>query len=346
MEKMTYVGMDVHKKWIVVVWKRREEKERVCTTENTLEGWTKVVEVLGEQNVWAAYEASSCGWGLHDWLRERGWKVSVLAPTHLPKSVKGRKTKTDERDARKILEILMAHGELGTTLPAVWVPSAKIREDREIVRRRLRLGERLTEAKNGITSLLRMHGLERPEELVTPWTRKHVAWLKGLSGGGSKLPGATKSVLASLVREWEFLVEEEGRLDEEVERLAKEAAYAKPVEKMTEISGVGELTALTFLLELGDPKRFSNRRQIGSYMGLVPSSHESGEATDRKGHITRLGPARIRKVLNQAAWVFLRCNAEAKQWYEKTKQRRGTKKAIVGVMRRLGIDLWRRAQTA
>lgn len=346
MSKMTYLGMDVHKKWIVVVWMRRGEKEHVWMTENTLEGWAKLVEVLDTENVWAAYEASSCGWGLHDWLTARGWKVSVLAPTHLPKSVKGRKTKTDERDARKILEVLMAHGELGTALPAVWVPPVKIREDREIVRRRLRLGERMTEAKNGITSLLMTHGIDRPEELKTAWTRKHVAWLRGLSGGGSKLPGATKSVLASLVRELEFLFEEETRLDEEVERLAKEEAYAKPVEKMTEISGVGQLTALTFLLELGDPKRFSNRRQIGSYLGLVPSCHESGEATDRKGHITRMGPPRIRKVLNQAAWALLRCNPERKDWYEKTKQRRGTKKAIVGVMRRLGIELWHRAQTA
>lgn len=346
MDKMTYVGMDVHKKWIVVVWKRRGEKERVCATENTLDGWSRLVEVLGGGNVWAAYEASSCGWGLHDWLTERGWRVSVLAPTHLPKSVKGSKTKTDERDARKILEVLMAHGELGTTLPAVWVPPVKIREDREIVRRRLRLGERMTEAKNGITSLLRMHGVERPEEVKTGWTRKHVAWLKGLGEGGGDLPAATKSVLASLVRELEFLLEEEARLDEEVERLAKEEAYAKPVGKMTEISGVGELTAMTFLLELGDPKRFSNRRQIGSYLGLTPSCHESGEATDRKGHITRMGPARIRKVLNQAAWAYLRCTAEQKEWYEKVKQRRGTKKAIVGLMRRLGVDLWRRAVTA
>lgn len=345
MDKMTYVGMDVHQKWIVVVWKRRGEKERVCTTENTPEGWDKLMGMLGGVNVWAAYEASSCGWVLHDWLTGHGWSVSVLAPTHLPKSVKGRKTKTDERDARKILEVLMAHGELGTTLPAVWVPPLKIREDREVVRRRLRLGERMTEAKNGITSLLRMHQVERPEELKTGWTRKHMAWLKGLSGGGG-LAAATKSVLASLVRELGFLVEEEARLDEEVEHLAKEAAYAKSVEKMTEISGVGELTAMTFLLELGDPKRFSNRRQIGSYLGLTPSCHESGEATDRKGHITRMGPARIRKVLNQAAWAYLQWNAEPKEWYEKTKQRRGTKKAIVGVMRRLGIDLWRRAVTA
>jgi len=223
MSKMTYVGMDVHQKWIVVVWKRRGEKEGVCTTENTREGWKKLVDVFGTEKVWAAYEASSCGWGLHDWLTERGWKVSVLAPTHLPKSVRGRKTKTDERDARKILEVLMAHGELGTTLPAVWVPPTKIREDRELVRRRLRLGERMAETKNGITSLLVMHGLERPEELKTAWTRKHVAWLKGLSGG-RELPATTKSVLASLVRELEFLIEEEARGDEEVERLAKEAA--------------------------------------------------------------------------------------------------------------------------
>ena len=115
---------------------------------------------------------------------------------------------------------------------------------------------------------------------------------------------------------------------------------------MTELSGVGILTALTFLVELGDLSRFDNRRQVGSYLGLVPACYESGEANDRKGHITRLGPPRVRKVLNQAAWHLVRLDPLWRKRYEEIEGRRGAKKAITAVMRKLGIELWQRAKSA
>jgi transposase len=115
---------------------------------------------------------------------------------------------------------------------------------------------------------------------------------------------------------------------------------------MTEMPGVGTLTALTFLVELGDLRRFENRRQVGSYMGLVPASYESGDADDRKGHITRLGPPRVRKVLNQAAWHLVRLDPLWRTRYEGIAARGGGKKAIVAIMRKLGIELWQRARSA
>lgn len=84
----------------------------------------------------------------------------------------------------------------------------------------------------------------------------------------------------------------------------------------------------------------------GHLLGLVPSSDESGEASNRKGHITHLGPARVRKVLTQAAWILVRHDPEWREWYAPLAARRGKLKAITGVARRLGIELWRRAKSA
>lgn len=346
MSKRTYVGLDVHLNSIVAVWRRAGEIERRMTVKGTAEGLKGLMKAVNDGEAWAAYEASSCGWEVHDVLTSWGWKVSVLAPTHIAKSVRGRKRKTDVEDARVILNVLMVHGELGAKLPGVWIPGAQIRQDREVVRRRLALGERLSDTKNGIVSLLRMHGVKRPEEIKTAWTRKHEAWLRGLTGEGSAVPRMVRSALASQLRELEFLERENEQLQQEVEVLAEEPRYQVAVRKMTEQDGVGTLTAMTFLAELGDVHRFKNRRQVASYLGLVPTSHESGEAQNRKGHITRMGPGRVRKVLNQAAWALVRQNAEWRGWYERLAYRRGKKKALVAVMRRLGIDLWHRARTA
>ena len=191
-----------------------------------------------------------------------------------------------------------------------------------------------------------MHAVKRPEDLKTLWTKKHQAWLKEMSQDGQQLGAAVRTSLASQLRELGFLEKEIEGLQRKVEDLAEDPEYTQRVKKMTSRSGVGTLTAMTFLLELGDVDRFSNRRKVASYMGLVPTSYESGEANDRKGHITKMGPARIRKVLNQAAWAVIRTDPVWKAWYTQLAKRRKPKKAIVAVMRRLGIDLWQLAKTA
>ena len=71
------------------------------------------------------------------------------------------------------------------------------------------------------------------------------------------------------------------------------------------------------LFELGDLERFPNRRCLASYAGLVPSSDESGEANDRKGHITHQGPSRLRRALCQAVQHWVRWDPEAKARYRR-----------------------------
>lgn len=341
MSMVTYVGLDVHLNSIAAVWARAQEKPRSVIVPNTPAGIEALLKAVGSGPVWAVYEASSCGFGLFDDLSKREWKVSIVAPTHIHRSIHARKRKTDLRDARRLWELILGHGELGMDLPVVWIPPMKIRRDREVIRRRLKLGENLTRVKNGILSLLRIQKVTRPEALKTLWSQKHVAWLRGLS-----LEGSVRPVLASLLRELDFFMQELDELGTQVEALAQEDSYREQVDRVTQVKGVGLVTAMTFLLEIGDVNRFRNRRQVGCYLGLVPSSDESGEANNRKGHITHLGPARVRKVLHQAAWTLVRHDPRWKEWYTALAARRGPLRAITGVARRLGIELWRRAKSA
>jgi len=340
-----YVGLDVHLNSIAAVWGKVKDKPRSMTVTPTEEGFKELTKAVGTKEVWAVYEASSCGFEAYDELRALGWKMSIVAPTHITKSAHSKKRKTDLRDAKHLWEVLMSHGELGTELAQIWIPSRELQEEREIVRRRLKLSESSCRVKNGILSLLRMHKIKRPDGMKTAWTRKHLAWLRGLAKDEA-LGAPVRTVLESYVRELAFVEEEIETLQKAVESLAQEPRYRSAVEKMSEVPGVGILTALTFLVELGDLRRFDNRRQIGSYLGLVPASYESGEASDRKGHITRLGPPRVRKVLNQAAWHLVRLDPLWRKRYEGIASRGGAKTAIVAVMRKLGIELWQRAKSA
>jgi transposase len=108
------------------------------------------------------------------------------------------------------------------------------------------------------------------------------------------------------------------------------------------VKGVGPRLAEAVVLHIGDePRRFKTGRQLAGYAGLVPKLLESGQVT-RLGHITRRGPALLRSLLVEAAWMVYRLNDWAKAFVEKVSRGgRGRRKlAIVALARKLLILLW------
>jgi transposase len=152
--------------------------------------------------------------------------------------------------------------------------------------------------------------------------------------------GARQS-LRSLLRHLTFLEEESAILDEAVAKKAELPRYRQAVERLEAMPGIRVLTAMIFLTELGDMGRFRNRRQVGGILGLVPSSNESGEITDRKGHITRYGSGRLRRVLCQAVWGRIKQGGPDRPFYDRLVERNPKKKmiAVVACMRKLGVKM-------
>jgi len=227
-------------------------------------------------------------------------------------------------------------------LPAVWVPDLQTRDDREAVRARLDVGKKASTVKAQIQMLLKRGGIEKPEGLGNNWTQDYRQWLAGLGGEESPLGYGARTAVNSLRRQLEALEEEMRRLDRALEPVGASPRYAAQVEALTDLKGVRLLTALVFLTELGDVRRFENRRQVGAYVGLVPSSHESGEQADRKGHITRQGSGRLRKVLCQATWARIRHDAGTRLLHQRLVRKNPKKKkiAVVACMRQLAILMW------
>lgn len=110
----------------------------------------------------------------------------------------------------------MPHGEPGTELAQVWIPGRELQEEREIVRRRLKLSESNGRVKNGIPGLPRMHNIKRPEDMKTAWSKKRVAWLRELTKA-TTLGVSVRAVLESCVRELEFVEREIETLQKAVE---------------------------------------------------------------------------------------------------------------------------------
>jgi transposase len=281
---------------------------------------------------------------LYDELTEAGIQCHVLAPTRIARSTKHKKRKTDEQDAQQLLDLLRAHVLAGIPLPAIWIPDTKTRDDREVVRMRLELADKLTRVKAQMKGLLKRHALRRPDASGNGWTKTYRRWLEDLAGG-AVLPSGARQALASMLRQLAFLEGEIEQADEAVLALALTERYCQRFYALLSLQGVGALTAMVFLTEIGDLTRFANRRQIAAYLGLVPSSSESGEKNDRKGRITRQGPYRVRKVLCQATWARVRTDEKEREVYQRLVKKNPKKKkiAVVASMRRLGVRMWHRA---
>lgn len=354
MSEPIMVACDLHDKTMLLRVARGRGPGETVSVRNTPAGRTRMIEQLqqrsrtaGGARVIFAYEASGQGFGLHDELTAAGIECHVLAPTKMVRSTQQGKSKTDEKDAELILQLLRGHVLAGNPLPSCWIPDSQTRDDREIVRARLDAAEKISAVKAQIQGLLKRNRLCRPEAAGHGWTKPFRAWLEA-QRRDEQVGVGVRGTLASLLRQLSYLEEEVDRLEAELGRLVAGRRYAAAVAALVQLQGVGALTALVFLTEVGDLKRFANRRQISAYLGLVPSCDESGAQNDRKGHITRQGPSRVRRVLCQATWARLRSAGPDQDAYTRIarKNPKHKKIAVVASMRRLAVRMWHQAREA
>jgi transposase len=350
MAKVIMIGCDLHDRTMLLRYAVGSEPPVQSSYDNDARGRRSMIGELKRlatsreaSRIVFAYEASGAGYGLSDQLLDEGIECYVLSPTLLPKTPKSAKLKTDAKDAQMLLEQVRGFVLAGNPLPVVWTPPERLRDDRELIRTRIDTGDELTRVKLKILSLLKRREIAKPHWYNSRWSKRFTRWLR--EEVMVDLDPAVASVFEHLIARYELFQQEQVRLDQAIRRLSQEERYREAHRALRDIPGVGLLTAMTFLTEMGDLSRFSNRREVGAYLGLCPASFESGETNNRKGHITRQGPSRLRKMLCQAAWVSVRDNQEAQETYHRIKQGQSkrTKKALVALMRKLGVVMWHRA---
>ncbi|MCO6045564.1 transposase, partial [Aeoliella sp. ICT_H6.2] len=154
---------------------------------------------------------------------------------------------------------------------------------------------------------LRGHGIQVPKAFGL-WTKKGLHWLTKQEFDDSD---ALQRDL--WLDELELLTKQIARMEQELDRIAS----ASPgVALLQTIHGIGPRTAEAIAAYIDDPQRFRNAKAVGAYFGLVPGQDQSG-TTNRLGHITKEGPATVRKLLTEATWHAIRLSPTIRALFER-----------------------------
>ena len=291
-----YVGLDTSKRTISVALAaagRDGEVRFFGDIDSTPEAVEHLVRKLAQRHrrLVFAYEAGPTGYGLQRQIMALGHDCAVVAPSLIPKRP-GERVKTNRRDALTLAKLHRA-GEL----TPVWVPDPSHEARRELVRAREAAMEERRRTRQHLQSFLLRHGRVFPGRGA--WTKAHTRWLCELR---FEHP-AQHLVLAEYrqaILDAEVRLE---RLTEQVTELVPAWSMAPVIAAYQALRGVSFLTAVTFVAEIGDVRRFDSPRQLMAYLGLVPSESSTGERV-RRGGITKAGNGRARRVLIEGAWTY------------------------------------------
>jgi transposase len=291
-----FVGLDTSKLKISVAVAedgRQGEVRFLGDIDNTPEAVRRlVIKLSGKyRQVLFCYEAGPIGYGLQRQITTLGHECAVIAPSLIPRRP-GERVKTNRRDALTLARLHRA-GELA----AIWVPDPGHEAVRELVRAREAAMADLREKRQHLQSFLLRHG--RIYSGRKPWTQAHARWLSNLT--------FEHPAQYLVLREYQQAIEDAEarleRLNQQVADVASTWSMAPVVEAYQALRGVAFLTAVTFVAEIGDVRRFESPRQLMAYLGLVPSESSTGERV-RRGSITKAGNSRVRRVLIEGAWTY------------------------------------------
>jgi transposase len=250
------------------------------------------VKLAGKyQRLHFCYEAGPTGFGLHRLLAELGHSCVVVAPSLIPRKPSDR-IKTNRRDATTLARLLRA-GEL----TAVWVPDTTHEAMRNLVRARMAAAKDVGIKKRQVSAFLLRYSRLFPRK--KNWGARYRRWLQEQSFDHP----ADQIVLQEGIEGVRIAEERLARIERAISEFLPTWELAPLVDALQALRGVDLVTAVTFVVEVGDIRRFTSPRQLMGFLGLVPSERSTGE-TVRRGSITKMGNARLRHLLVESAWTY------------------------------------------
>src|SRR6202158_4860350 len=322
---MLIIGVDYHPSFQQISFMDQETGEcggrRLNHSDGEAEKYFRDLKQRGV-SVRVGLEATGYSRWFERLLAELGFEVWIGDAAEIKKK-RVRKQKTDREDARLLLKLL-----LEDRFPRIWVPSPENRDVRQLLWHRHRLVQMRTRIMNQLQALAMNEGRRRKAKL---WSEQGRAELEKL--GLAPWASRRRDELLELLDRMNPTIEE---LTAAAEQEAKKRPEA--LRLMTH-PGVGPLTALAYVLIIGSPSRFHCGKQIGTYVGMIPSE-DSSARKQRLGHISKQGNSLLRFLLVEAAQAAARIHPDWRRRYIHLTMRRHKSIAKVAMGRRLAVRLY------
>ena len=329
-----FVGIDVHlKSWNVSIFtenlhhKTFNQPPKAVTLSNYLK--------LNFPNAiyHSVYEAGFSGLHAHYELTNLGIHNIVTNPADVPTSDKERRRKTDKVDSNKLARSLR-----NKDLKGIYTPSQDILEDRSFIRVRSSIVKDQSRLKNRLKSMLYFYGIEFPVEFQksnTYWSKRFMVWLKAV-----RLKSQSGNVaLATSIKEAEQLRALLLEINKELKVLAITEKYAKNMELIRSVPGIGLVTGMLFLSEIETIKRFENNDKFAGMIGIVPDCYSSGD-NEQIGEITPRRHIHLRRGLIESSWIAVRVDPALSKAFSDYSKRMEPNKAIVRIARKLSNRIY------
>lgn len=309
MNKIIYIGMDVHSSNFTLCsfepgYGMSEDKifGQVQFKDDLIKNTEKYICNLKSQrkdiDIVCGYEAGCLGYVPYRELTRSGINCKILAPSTMAVQKGGKKLKNDFRDALDIARCL-ASG----SYKAVNVPDVEDEDVRDYIRMRDDHKTALKQIKQRLNAFCLRHGFQYDK---SKWTLAHIRWIKHL-----ECTLKQKEIINEYLATYEVLKSKLDAFDARIDDLATSERYAEKVNKLVCIKGIKTNTAMSFISEVGDFKRFRSAEQFAGYIGLVPGEQSSGDKVCRTG-ITKSGNTHLRRLAVECCNSFRRGNVGQK----------------------------------
>jgi transposase len=323
-----FIALDTHKQYIVVGGMNIRQEvvmhpHRVEVPQ--FEGWAH--EHLRRTDA-VVLESSSDSWHYCDLLEPLVARVVVANPYRV-RLIAASLVNTD-----KISVLILARLLAADMIPPVWVPPPHVRELRSLVAHRARLVSQRSAAKNRLRALLHRYHIRPPAgDLFAASCRDWWA--------AAPLPGSETLVAQQNLALVEQLAAQIQQVESTLATRSATAPWGDQSAFLLQLPGVGLLSAMTLLGEIGDITRFASAHQLVGYAGLGARVRSSGQSHRSEG-ITKQSRRQLRATMIEVAWIAVRDHPywQARYAYLVEQKHKEKQLAIVAIARRLLVVVW------
>jgi transposase len=317
---MYYIGLDIHKKIIAFCIKTATgglvERGKIAATRKSLSDW---IAKLPQPWTVAMEATLFTGW-IYDFLKPHAYAIKVAHPEML-KAITAAKKKNDRSDAEKNTDLLRVD-----MLPECYMAPSNIRELRRILRYRNHICRTAVKEKNKMSGLLM--------EVGATYNKKKLhgkKYFSQLLEDAEYVPESVLNMLRLSRSNLEILTDIQKRL---VGAIKDNRIIKDRVQRLVSIQGIGEITALTWVLEIGEPERFGSIAQAVSYCGLCSAQKESA-GKQYRGPISKKRNKHLQTIVVEAAKLAPRWNPQLAQVHQKELAKGNRNRATLAVARKL-----------